>query len=94
MVPPSSAADQKASGTIKGYECGDNCYLTITTKGSEELTGLCVADACSGWNADAAMPAEFIGKRVEVTIGTGQQVDADGNLMGDFPAFTEIVFVD
>jgi hypothetical protein len=47
---PSVAEDKVETGTIKSYECGDNCYLTITTAKGEELTALCVADECVPWN--------------------------------------------
>jgi hypothetical protein len=87
---PVSADDEKASGTIMSYECGDNCYLTIKSKDGKEITALCVADGCAAWNEQAAMPEELIGQSVSVTIGTGQQYDGGGNLMGDFPAFTEV----
>jgi hypothetical protein len=88
---PSAAADKKASGVIKSYECGDNCYLTIKTKAGKEITALCAADGCAAWNERAEMPDKFIGWRVTVTIGSGKQYDGSGNFMGDFPAFTKVV---
>jgi uncharacterized low-complexity protein len=47
---PAAAADKKASGTIKSYECGDNCCLTIKTKAGKEITALCTAAGCAAWN--------------------------------------------
>jgi len=82
--------DQFLGGTILGYECGDNCYLTILTDAGEELTGLCVADTCQPWNDVVALPPELLGARVETVVGTGSQFDAAGNDMGPFPAFLEI----
>ncbi len=87
---PASSADTKAAGTIKSYECGDNCYLTIKTKVGKEITALCAAAGCAAWNDQASMPEGFIGRKVTVTIGTGKQYDGSGNFMGDFPAFTKV----
>ncbi|MFH1795672.1 MAG: hypothetical protein ABIK36_11200 [Pseudomonadota bacterium] len=80
------------SGRIGLYECGDNCYLTIRTEDGEDLTGLCAAPECEAWNENAEMPADFVGRAVTVTIEMGEQTDADGNVMGEFPAFTAITF--
>jgi hypothetical protein len=90
---PTVAEDKVETGTIKNYECGDNCYLTITTAKGEELTALCVADECVPWNEQTAMPEDMIGKKIEVTVGTGKQYDGDGNDMGEFASFTKLVFV-
>jgi hypothetical protein len=91
VAAPAAAADRIETGTIARFECGDNCYLSVKTAGGEELVGLCVADACTPWLEEAAMPADMIGKPVTVTVGTGQQVDNEGTVMGDFPAFTSVV---
>jgi hypothetical protein len=85
------SADASVSGTISDFECGDNCYLTIRTGDGEDLTGLCVAETCEPWFVEQAIPQELIGKPVTVTVGEGQQVDASGTVMGDFPAFTTVV---
>jgi hypothetical protein len=90
LALPVAAADKKAAGTIKGYECGDNCYLTIKTNGGKVITALCAAKACDPWNEQAAIPEKLIGRSVKVTIGTGQQYDGSGNAMGEFPAFTKV----
>lgn len=92
-LAPCASAAQSVTGTIRKFECGDNCYLTIKVKRGKELTGLCTADACRPWNEQAAMPRKLIGRKVLVTLGTGQQVDGSGNVMGDFTAFTKIEFV-
>jgi hypothetical protein len=90
---PASASDSAViSGAITGYECGDNCYLTILTTDGEEIMALCVADACQPWNEVAALPPELLGAEVEVVLGTGTQTDASGNNMGDFPAFLDVAF--
>ncbi len=89
---PSIAEDKVETGTIKSYECGDNCYLTIATDKGKELTALCVADECVPWNEQASMPEDMIGKKIEVTVGTGKQYDGEGNEMGEFSSFTKIVF--
>ncbi len=93
-VATASAADS-ATGKIKEFSCGDNCYLTITPDaGGEDLTGLCSAPACEAWNAETVMPDDQIGRKVKVTIEMGQQVDGSGNVMGDFPSFVAIDFLD
>ncbi len=87
---PALAEEKAETGIIKAYECGDNCYLTITTNKGEELTALCAADACGAWNEQAELPAGLIGKKVEVLVGTGKQYDGAGNEMGDFPSFSKV----
>ena len=86
------SADMTVSGTIAGYECGDNCYLTITSATAEELVGLCAAPECQAWNEVAEMPRDLVGRKVTVTVGVGMQFDAGGNAMGEMPAFEEIEF--
>ncbi len=93
FAPPALAEDNAATGNIKSYECGDNCYLTITKDNGEELTALCAADECAPWNEEAAMPDEMIGKAVEVTIASGKQYDGAGNEMGEFPSFAKVSVV-
>jgi hypothetical protein len=77
-------------GTIRSYECGDNCYLTVVDSAEKEHSGLCAASLCRSWNKAAAMPKSFIGKRVRVTIEKGNQYDAAGNIRGAFDAFSQI----
>ena len=79
-------------GRIIGYECGDNCYLLIRGSNRKEYRGLCAAPECQQWNEQAQMPKSFIGKTVKVTIGLGNQYDADGNIMGRMDAFIKIKF--
>ena len=91
---PAVAEDGRMEGTIKGYECGDNCYLTITDASGEEQTGLCVAPECEKWNEEAAMPESEVGRRVAVTTGTDVQVDGSGTVMGEMMSFRTIEFLD
>jgi hypothetical protein len=91
-VSPVSAKPRTLVGVIAGYECGDNCYLTIRDKKGEEHAGLCAAPECEPWNAEAQLPETFMGKRVEVTVGVGDQVDGSGTVMGQMDAFTKIIF--
>lgn len=91
---PAQAQDGTIEGTIRSYECGDNCYLTITDAAGEEQTGLCAAPECADWNEAAAMPSEFEGRQVVVTLGEGVQTDAEGNVMGGMTAFTKLDLVD
>ena len=88
------ARDTTIRGTIVSYECGDNCYLTIVDREGTEHTGLCAAPECEDWNADAAMPPDFVGRRVRATVGEGVQYDADGNAMGQMMEFRRIRFRD
>ena len=86
------AATKTLEGTIKKFECGDNCYLTIKTAKAEE-TGLCEAKACVPWFEKQKMPRSFIGKKVKVTTGTGVQRDASGKTMGKTTSFKTLDFV-
>ncbi|WP_232375613.1 hypothetical protein [Mesorhizobium comanense] len=91
---PSLARDRTITGTIRGFECGDNCYLTILDRNKAEQVGLCAAPECKSWNEQTAMPSRYKGKRVAVTVGQGQQVDGSGNVMGEMMAFKKIRFLD
>jgi hypothetical protein len=97
FMPNSASAQSKKTktieGKISGYECGDNCYLTITDSKGKKHDGLCTATACNAWNENAAMPKKYIGKRVKVTVGKGKQYDGSGTVMGTMDAFTKIVFL-
>lgn len=101
-VPGAAAAKPKAAGkapaktlegTIKGFECGDNCYLTIVVASGREETGLCEAKACTPWFENQEMPKSLLGKRVRVTLSVGVQRDASGNVMGKMTSFKTIEFV-
>lgn len=91
---PTFSKDTKITGTIRGFECGDNCYLTIVDRKKAEQVGLCSAPECESWNEQTAMPSRYKGKRVTVTVGQGQQVDDSGNVMGEMMAFKKIKFLD
>lgn len=86
------AAMKTIEGTIRKFECGDNCYLTIKTAKSEE-TGLCEAKACTPWVEKQKMPKSFVGKKVKATTGTGVQRDASGKTRGKMTAFKTLDFV-
>lgn len=86
------AADRVVEGSIKSFECGDNCYLTIKTAKGDE-TGLCEAKACEPWFERQAMPKSMIGKKVRITTGVGVQRDGGGNVMGKMTSFKKIEFV-
>ncbi len=73
------------SGVIKSFECGDNCYLVITTDKGEEMSGLCVAKACQPWNDKVAIPKRLIGAKVTVTVGEGRQYDGSRYRHGAVP---------
>lgn len=90
----SFSKDRKITGTIRGFECGDNCYLTIVDRKKAEQVGLCSAPECESWNEQTVMPSRYKGKRVTVTVGQGQQVDDSGNVMGEMMAFKKIKFLD
>ena len=92
LAPDATAAPKTLKGKIARYECGDNCYLIITDKAGAEHTGLCSAPECDPWNEVAEMPQKFVGRKVTVTIETGQQTDAEGNVMGEMDAYTTIKF--
>jgi hypothetical protein len=91
---PSFSKHRKITGTIRGFECGDNCYLTIVDRKKAEQVGLCSAPECESWNEQTVMPSRYKGKRVTVTVGQGQQVDDSGNVMGEMMSFTKIRFLD
>ncbi|HPE61270.1 MAG TPA: lysozyme inhibitor LprI family protein [Thiolinea sp.] len=82
--------DRLLKGTIKSFECGDNCYLTVTDEAGKEQVGLCTAEMCGPWNEETKMPDDMAGKPVEITIRVGVQIDGDGNVMDEMDAFDEI----
>jgi hypothetical protein len=79
-------------GKISSYECGDNCYLTITDEFGATHTGLCVADACRSWNQAAHMPRRYIGRSVVARVGMGTQLDGSGAAVGRMMAFRALHF--
>ncbi len=81
------------TGKIKLYECGDNCYLTVRDAQGQDHTGLCTANLCTAWNEKATMPARYLNKRVKITVGTGVQMDAAENIMGEMAAFEVITLL-
>lgn len=83
---------QTATGTIRNFECADNCYLTIRTK-TGLTTALCEATACRPWFENQKIPQKLIGRRVAVTIGVGKQVNGNYEVVGTFPAFKTLTFV-
>lgn len=54
----------KLIGTVKNFECGDNCYLTILTREGVEVSGLCVAKECMPWNKEVAILRKLLGRKV------------------------------
>ncbi len=91
--PVPSTSKTMLTGRISSFECGDNCYLTIIEASGTEHTGLCTASACDPWNANTAMPAEYKNRKVKVGVGTGQQVDGSGAVVGEMDAFESITFL-
>ena len=90
---PSTSTGKTLTGEISAYDCGDNCYLTVTDSKSQEHIGLCTAATCDTWNENASMPANYLHKKVQVTVGKGTQVDGAGNTMGEMDAFDMITFL-
>jgi uncharacterized protein len=91
--PKTSATDKTLDGVITSFECGDNCYLTITDKQGEQHSGLCSAPLCDAWNMASEMPAKFKNQKVTATVGTGTQYDGGGNVMGEMDAFAAITLL-
>jgi hypothetical protein len=90
VLAKKAAKNKPIIATIVNYECGDNCYLTVIDTKGVERAGLCAAPLCDQWNAEATMPDSFKGKKIRFVIGTGQQFDGGGNLMGTTDAFMQI----
>src|SRR5207237_3450961 len=84
----SAAEGRSIEGRIRKFECGDNCYLTITDKSRKEHTGLCTARSCEPWNREVSMPARHKGRRVLVTVGRGTQLGGSGTAMRRVLALT------
>ena len=89
-LPALGQGKREVFGRIASFECGDNCYLTITTDTGRKMTGLCSAPMCRPWNDKAEMPGRLVGSRVAATVGVGRQFDGAGNVMGRTTAFTKL----
>lgn len=85
-----SAKTTIIEGVIASFECGDNCYLTVTLADGTERTGLCTAPLCRKWNEQTSMPAKFRGKQARITVNKGKQYDNEGNVAGEMDAFSQI----
>lgn len=77
------------TGTVAGFECGDNCYLTVTFGEAGQLVGLCVAPECANWNEQVAIPEGLVGAAVRVEVGVGEQYQGD-ELTAPYIAFTSV----
>lgn len=77
-------------GIITSYECGDNCYLTITDLHGQDHTGLCGASICELWGKDESSFSRYKGKKVRITVDKGQQVNGEGEVMGEMDEFVKI----
>lgn len=91
-APTSTPTGKTLTGTIVSYECGDNCYLTVKDEQGTEHVALCTAPQCDSWNEVAAMPKNFLKKKVQVSVGRAKQYDGAGNEMGEMDAFDSITF--
>lgn len=77
-------------GTITSYECGDNCYLTITDLQGQEQTGLCGASICELWGENESSFSRYQGKKVRITVDNGQRVDGEGEVIDEMDAYVKI----
>jgi len=90
---PSHADDDDdvwLSGAIKSFECGDNCWLTITQPDGQEETGMCVAKTCVPCWENQTMPTTFVGKNVQVKLGVRWKVDGNYERNGYAISFEEV----
>ena len=92
-TPAVAATNLTLEGKIVGFQCGDNCYLTIKTVNGREESGLCVAKECAKWNDTTEMPKSFIGKRVRIKVGVGVQLNGNGDAEGHMISFDSIHFI-
>lgn len=100
FLSPAHADEKKTApktlvGTITKFECGDNCYLTITDKKGKEHNALCSDNSICEKLMTAADDklGGYKGKKVKVTVSTGQQVDGNGTVMGTMEAFIKIELI-
>jgi len=94
LTNPAYAQKNKTMiGTIMGFECGDNCYLTIVDENGQDYQALCgdekVCDKIMD-NIDDPDLGGYKRKLVKVIIGQGKQFDGAGNVMGTMDAFENI----
>lgn len=89
---PKKNASKDLLGTIVKFECGDNCYLTIVDNKGTEHTALCTVDPlCEKlMTATGDNLGGYKGKKVKVVVGTGQQLDGSGTVMGTMDSFVKI----
>src|SRR4029453_15297780 len=94
LVTTAHAANKPRTieGRITDYDCGDNCYLTITDSKGAKNTGLCEAPQCDAWRGRGRMPSNQKGKSVRVTVRRGAQRNAEGEIMDYMDAFTRIEY--
>lgn len=93
-APTPTPSSKMLTGKITSYDCGDNCYLTVRDDQGEDHVALCTADLCSQWNEVAAMPANYLNKKVKVSVGRGKQYDGAGTEMGEMDAFDSITLLE
>lgn len=88
---PAVKPGQTLTGKIKKFECGDNCYLTITTS-KGDVDALCSAKSCVPWFENQKMPARMIGRKVVVKTGMDKQFDGNYDVAGHYLAFKTLTF--
>jgi hypothetical protein len=77
------SSNTTVTGTLQGIEVGDNVYVSIKLPDSTDASYLCGAQQCGDWVDAGGLPANLAGKTVTIELGTGQQVDGSGNVMGE-----------
>lgn len=87
------APSNKQSVIIKGFSCGDNCYLDYDNKGRRSST-LCRAKPCSQWARKGELPRELVDRHATISLSMGNQFDGDGNVMASGVPVIERVEVD
>jgi hypothetical protein len=68
--------------------------LTVRDEQGTDHVALCTASLCDGWNEVATMPANYLNKKVKVTLGRGKQYDGAGTEMGEMDAFDSITLLE
>ena len=88
----SSVKSVSAKGILSSYQCGDNCWLTITIE-NKEKSFLCAAKECTDFD-EATFKDNYSGKKVQLKISKDDVVDGSGKKQGESESVTSIEFID
>ena len=77
---------------LVGFECGDNCWLSVKDARGRRESVLCNAPQCERWMSLGTLPKRLVGKRVKMSMRMGKAMSGDV-VMAESPEVFRLEFV-